>query len=163
LLMTVAGWQREAVSISSIPWSSVSTGGTSRSNRSSGRARHSRRDLTDLSQAQSVVGAIRRPALAPPGWGLLARTSWTEAKMADLQTDGARVLSLWRNEGISNYRKRPRISGQLAKLMIDIDSGEDREALTSAKPLRPIRPKPSAASKSRRGTTKRSRRSASQE
>ena len=82
--------------------------------------------------------------------------------MADLQTDGARVLSLWRNEGISNYRKRPRNPGQLAKGMIDI-SGEDREALTSAKPLRPIRPKPSAASKSRRGTTKRSRRSASQE
>ena len=49
--------------------------------------------------------------------------------MADLQTDGARVLSLWRNEGISSYRKRPRDPGQLAKLMIDIDSGEDREAL----------------------------------
>jgi hypothetical protein len=64
--------------------------------------------------------------------------------MADLQTDGARVLSLWRNEGISSYRKRPRHPGQLAKLMIDIDSGEDREAPTSAKPLRPIRPKPSA-------------------
>jgi hypothetical protein len=79
--------------------------------------------------------------------------------MADLQTDGARVLSLWRNEGISNYRKRPRNPGQLAKLMIDIDSGEDREAPTSAKPLRP----PCAASESRRGTTKRSRRSAGQE
>jgi hypothetical protein len=49
--------------------------------------------------------------------------------MADLQTDGARVLSLWRNEGISNYRKRPRNPGQLAKLMIDIDSGEDRGSL----------------------------------
>jgi hypothetical protein len=48
--------------------------------------------------------------------------------MADLQTDGARVLSLWRNEGVSSYRKRPRDPGQLAKLMIDIDSGEDREA-----------------------------------
>jgi hypothetical protein len=48
--------------------------------------------------------------------------------MADLQTDGARVLSLWRNEGISSSRKRPRAPGQLAKLMIDIDSGEDREA-----------------------------------
>ena len=83
--------------------------------------------------------------------------------MADLQTDGARVLSLWRNEGISSYRKRPRDPGQLAKLMIHIDSGEDTEAPTPAKPLRPIRPKPSAASKSRRGTTKRSRRSASQE
>ena len=83
--------------------------------------------------------------------------------MADLQTDGARVLSLWRNEGISSYRKRPRDSGQLAKLMINIDSGEDREAPTPAKPLRRIRPKPSAASESRRGTTKRSRRSASQE
>jgi hypothetical protein len=76
--------------------------------------------------------------------------------MADLQTDGARVLSLWRNEGISSYRKRPRDPRQLAKLMIDI-------AATSAKPLRPIRPKPSAASESRRRTTKRSRRSASQE
>jgi len=56
--------------------------------------------------------------------------------MADLQTDGARVLSLWRNEGISSYRKRPRDLGQLAKLMIDIDSGEDREAPTPAKPFR---------------------------
>jgi hypothetical protein len=80
--------------------------------------------------------------------------------MADLQTDGARVLSLWRNEGISSYRKRPRDPSQLAKLMIDIDSDE---ALTSAKPLRSIRPKPSAASESRRGTNKRSRRSAGQE
>ena len=43
--------------------------------------------------------------------------------MADLQTDGARVLSLWRNEGVSSYRKRPRDPGQLAKLMIHIDSG----------------------------------------
>ena len=83
--------------------------------------------------------------------------------MADLQTDGARVLSLWRNEGVLSSRKRPRAPGKLAKLMIDIDSGEDREALTSAKPLRPIRPKPSAASESRRKTTKRSRRSAGQE
>jgi len=83
--------------------------------------------------------------------------------MADLQTDGVRVLSLWRNEGISSYRKRPRDPGQLAKLMIDIDSGEDREAPTSAKPLRPIRAKPSAASESRRRTTPRSRRSAGQE
>ena len=83
--------------------------------------------------------------------------------MADLQTDGARVLSLWRNEGISSSRKRPRDPGQLAKLMIDIDSGEDREAPTSAKPLRPIRPKRSAALNSRRKTTKRSRPSAGQE
>ena len=83
--------------------------------------------------------------------------------MADLQTDGARVLSLWRNEGISSHRKRPRDPGQLAKLMIDMNSGADREAPRSAKPLRPIRPKPSAASDSRRGTTKRSRRSAGQE
>ena len=52
--------------------------------------------------------------------------------MADLQTDGARVLSLWRNEGISSYRKRPRDPGQLAKLMIHIDSGEDTEAPTPA-------------------------------
>jgi hypothetical protein len=35
--------------------------------------------------------------------------------MADLQTDGARVLSLWRNEGISNYRKDPRNPGRLAE------------------------------------------------
>ena len=49
--------------------------------------------------------------------------------MADLQTDGARVLTLWRNEGTSDYRKRSRDPGQLAKLMINIDSGEDREAL----------------------------------
>ena len=80
--------------------------------------------------------------------------------MADLQTDGARVLSLWPNEGISSYRKRPRDPGQLPKLVIDIDSGEDGETPKSAKPLRPIRAKPSAASESRRGTIKRSRRSA---
>jgi hypothetical protein len=55
--------------------------------------------------------------------------------MADLQTDGARVVALWRNEGISSYRKRPRDPGQLAKLVIDIDSGEDRETPKSAKPL----------------------------
>jgi hypothetical protein len=73
--------------------------------------------------------------------------------MADLQTDGARVLSLWRNEGISSYRKRPRDPGQLPKLVIDIDSGEDGETPRSAKPLRRIRAKPSAASESRRGTT----------
>ena len=83
--------------------------------------------------------------------------------MADLQTDGARVLALWRNEGTSSYGKRPRDPGQLAKLVIDIDSGEDRETPKSAKPLRRIRAKPSAASESQRGTTKRSRRSASQE
>jgi hypothetical protein len=35
--------------------------------------------------------------------------------MADLQTDGARVLSLWRNEGISSYRKRPRDPARLAR------------------------------------------------
>ena len=74
--------------------------------------------------------------------------------MADLQTDGARVLALWRNEGTSSYRKRPRDPRQLAKLVIDIDSGEDRETPKSAKPLRRIRAKPSAASESRRGTTK---------
>ena len=83
--------------------------------------------------------------------------------MADLQTDGARVLSLWRNEGILSSRKRHRARGQLAKLTIDIDSGEDREAPTSAKPLLPSRPKRSAALKSRRKTTKRSRPSAGQE
>jgi hypothetical protein len=80
--------------------------------------------------------------------------------MADLQNRWCARPLLWRNEGVSSYRKRPRDPGQLAKLMINIDSGEDREAPTSAKPLPPIRPKPSAASESRRRTTKRSRRSA---
>jgi hypothetical protein len=83
--------------------------------------------------------------------------------MADLQTDGARVLCYGAMRAYQATGKRPRDSGQLAKLMINIDSGEDREAPTSAKPLPPIRPKPSAASESRRRTTKRSRRSAGQE
>jgi hypothetical protein len=74
--------------------------------------------------------------------------------MTDLQTDGARVLSLWRNEGISRSRKRPRAPGQLAKLMIDIDGGEDREAApTAAKPIPPSRPKRSAAFEIARKTT----------
>jgi hypothetical protein len=49
--------------------------------------------------------------------------------MAHLQTDGARVFSLWHNEGVTSHPKRPRDPAQLAKLMIDIASGgvEDRE------------------------------------
>ncbi len=52
--------------------------------------------------------------------------------MAHLQTDGARVFSLWRNEGLIGYHKRPRDPAQLAKLMIDFASGdvEDREPWT---------------------------------
>jgi hypothetical protein len=51
--------------------------------------------------------------------------------MAHLQSDGAQVFALWRNEGMTSYRKRPRDSAQLANLMIDIASGEvtDRESL----------------------------------
>lgn len=49
--------------------------------------------------------------------------------MAHLQTDGARVFSLWHNEGLIGYHKRPRDHAQLAELMIDFASGdvEDRE------------------------------------
>ena len=56
--------------------------------------------------------------------------------MAHLQSDGAKVLSLWHNEGMTGYRKRPRDPAQLAKLMIDIASGEieDREPLTTKDP-----------------------------
>jgi hypothetical protein len=52
--------------------------------------------------------------------------------MAHLQTDGARVFSLWHNEGLIGYHKRPRDLAQLAKLMIDFASGdvEDREPST---------------------------------
>lgn len=52
--------------------------------------------------------------------------------MAHLQTDGARVFSLWHNEGLIGYHKRPRDPAQLAKLMIDFASGdvEDREPST---------------------------------
>src|ERR1700681_507823 len=54
--------------------------------------------------------------------------------------------------GLRAGEKRPRDPGQLTKLMIHIDSGEDTEAPTPAKPLRRIRPQRSAASKSRRGS-----------
>jgi hypothetical protein len=52
--------------------------------------------------------------------------------MAHLQTDGARVFSLWHNEGLIGYHKRPRDPAQLAKLMIDFASGdvEDLEPST---------------------------------
>ena len=52
--------------------------------------------------------------------------------MAHLQTDGARVFSLWHNEGLIGYHKRPGDPAQLAKLMIDFASGdvEDREPST---------------------------------
>jgi hypothetical protein len=46
------------------------------------------------------------------------------ADMAHLQTDGAQVFSLWCNEGMTAYRKRP---NELAKLTIDIASGNARE------------------------------------
>jgi hypothetical protein len=44
--------------------------------------------------------------------------------MAHLQTDGAQVFALWHNEGMATYPKRPRDPAQLAKLMIDIASGD---------------------------------------
>ncbi len=44
--------------------------------------------------------------------------------MAHLQTDGARVFSLWHHEGMTSHPKRPRDPAQLAKLIIDIASGE---------------------------------------
>ena len=47
--------------------------------------------------------------------------------MAHLQSDGAKVFSLWHKEGLTGYRKRPRDPAQLAKLMIDIGSGEVEE------------------------------------
>ena len=49
--------------------------------------------------------------------------------MAHLQTDGARVFSQWHNEGMTSHLKRLRDPSQLAKVMIDIASGEveDRE------------------------------------
>lgn len=55
--------------------------------------------------------------------------------MAHLQSDGAKVFSLWHNEGMTGYRKRPRDPAELAKLMIDIASEiEDREPLTTKDP-----------------------------
>jgi hypothetical protein len=55
--------------------------------------------------------------------------------MAHLQTDGARVLSVWHNGGMIGCHherkraKRPRDFSQAAKLVVDIPSGqvEDRE------------------------------------
>jgi len=47
--------------------------------------------------------------------------------MAHLQTDGAQVFSLWCNEGMTAYRKRPHDPAQLAKLTIDIASGNAHE------------------------------------
>jgi hypothetical protein len=44
--------------------------------------------------------------------------------MGHLQTDGAQVFSLWRNEGMTAYSKRPH---ELAKLRIEIASGDARE------------------------------------
>ena len=56
------------------------------------------------------------------------------APMAHLQTDGAQVLSVWHNGGMTGYHerkraKRPRDFSQAAKLVVDIASGqvEDRE------------------------------------
>jgi len=46
--------------------------------------------------------------------------------MAHLQTDGAQVFSLWHNAGMTAYRKRPHDPAQLAKVIIDIASGEVR-------------------------------------
>ena len=50
------------------------------------------------------------------------------APMAHLQTDGAQVFSLWNNEGMTSRPKRPRDPAQLAKLIVDIATGqvEDR-------------------------------------
>jgi hypothetical protein len=63
---------------------------------------------------------------------LLHKHCETEPNMAHLQTDGARVFSLWHNEGLIGYHKRPGDPAQLAKLMIDFASGdvEDREPST---------------------------------
>jgi hypothetical protein len=44
--------------------------------------------------------------------------------MAHPQTDGARVFALWDNKRTANNPKRPRDPAQLAKLMIEIASGE---------------------------------------
>jgi hypothetical protein len=43
--------------------------------------------------------------------------------MAHLQTDGALVFPRWHNEGMTGYRQRPHDPAQLAKLTIDIASG----------------------------------------
>jgi|GraSoiStandDraft_27_1057306.scaffolds.fasta_scaffold525054_2 hypothetical protein len=49
--------------------------------------------------------------------------------MVALHTDGAEVLALWKNEGVTNRPKRPRDAARLAKQIVDIESGEvqDRE------------------------------------
>src|SRR5258708_3685352 len=69
--------------------------------------------------------------------------------MAHLQTDGAQVFSLWNNEGMASRPKRPRDPAQLAKLIVDIATGqvEDRDP-TSACSRRSL--------SSRRGSSRRS-------
>ena len=49
--------------------------------------------------------------------------------MVALHTDGAEVLALWKNKGVTNRPKRPRDAARLAKQIVDIESGEvqDRE------------------------------------
>ena len=44
--------------------------------------------------------------------------------MIALHTDGAEVLALWKNEGVTNRPKRPRDPARLAKRTIDIEIGE---------------------------------------
>ena len=53
--------------------------------------------------------------------------------MAHLQTDGAQVFSLWHNGGMTSRLKRPRDLAHLAKLMIDIASGEVKDHRVTAK------------------------------
>jgi hypothetical protein len=60
--------------------------------------------------------------------------------MAHLQSDGALVFALWRNEGMTSYRKRPRDSAQFAKLMIDIASGEVRDRESPKKTMTKRKP-----------------------
>ncbi len=56
--------------------------------------------------------------------------------MAHVQTDGAQVFALWHNAGMTSRLKRPRDPAQLAKLMIDIASGEISEDQPTAKETR---------------------------
>ena len=58
--------------------------------------------------------------------------------MAHLQTDGARVFSLWHNGGMTSL-KRPRDLAQLAKLMIDIASGHESPQKKTTKRKLPSR------------------------
>jgi hypothetical protein len=46
------------------------------------------------------------------------------APMTHLQTDGAQVFSRWLDGGMTKHSKRPRDPARLAKLIIDIASGE---------------------------------------